>query len=168
MHVFTLLSFTVKSILGCVALYVLKKNNPNLFQDGQIVQKKILEKIEVMSKPLAFIEQNGPQVGIEKLPDQMFSNEYRSPAVNVRNLIPKLESIESLLNESGIDISFNLFVYEKGCVKNMVVSYEKTVNTQRITTNVLLLYRDSTNKPRHNNNTFSLVVENFNNKKAGR
>ena len=148
----------ISSIVGCVALHVYKEYRKSQFSNGEFVTKQEIEKFELLNFPYRFIKEFGPKIGLDCLPTRLFEGDYVFPAVNEDNIAEKLNSIETELNNFGIDISFNLYLLANDKVLTKIISRDRTVTASRITSSVVLCQRSKTNKPRNHNSSFNLLL----------
>lgn len=119
--------------------------------------KKEINEFQLDKYPYRFIKEFGSTIGIASLPKRIFESDYVYPAVNEDNIVGKLNSIETELNNFGIDISFNLYLLADDKVLTKIISSDKTVSASRITSSVVLCQRSKTNKPRNHNTSFNLL-----------
>jgi len=148
----------LSAVVGSVALHVYKSYRKSQFSNGEFLSKKEIESFEIDKYPYRFIKQFGSAIGIDSLPKRLFDGDYAYPAVNEDNIAEKLNSIESELNNYGIDISFNLYLLADDKVLTKIVSADKTVSASRLTSSVILCQRSKTNKPRNHVSSFNLLM----------
>ena len=148
------------SILGCVAMHVYTTLNLSRFQNGEFLTKLELKRCGVLDKPYNFIKRYGTVIGLTAdLPKAIFSREYCFPSVNEGNVWEKINSIEGILQEHGVDISFNLYTLSENKIHNTFVTSEKTVTANRVTSSICILGRSRTSRPRNHNTSFNLVLD---------
>ena len=112
-----------------------------------------------MHQPYSFIKTYGNVViGVADLPKAIFSKEYCYPSVNDENIWEKIQAVEGILQNYGIDISMNLYMLLENKVHNTVITSEKTVSTTRVTSSICMLAKSQTSRPRHHNTSFNLVI----------
>ena len=149
----------ISSIVGCVAMCVLKACLRERFEKGDFINKVELEKLGILDRPYEFIKINGPRTfGIENLPDRLFEKDFVYPAVTEENIAEKLSFAESELNNCGIPISFNLYLLADDRVHTKVVNCEKTTSVSRITSSVIIIQSSNTSKPRSHNTSFNILL----------
>ena len=97
-------------------------------------------------------------MGISDLPDELFLREYCYPMVNENNVWEKLQSAESILQEHGIDVTMNLYMFLEDRVKNTFTTSEKTVSANRVTSSICMVSKSNTNKPRSHVTSFAFMI----------
>lgn len=148
----------ISSIVGCVALHVYKSYRRTEFSSGECITKKEIEELRLDTRPYRFIKKFGSVLGIDGLPKRMFESDYVHPAVNEHNIAEKINSIETELNNFGVDISFNLYLFADDKVLTKIITADKTVTASRLTSSVVLCQRSKTNKPRNHSTSFNLLL----------
>ena len=136
------------SIVGCVAILVYQNVNPMEFSKGEFVTKKKLSSLGILDNPLDFIKQFDPAVGIDELPKSLINPKFASPSISEDNLWEKLDDVENILNEHGIEISFNLYQFHDEKVHSKIVSAKSSMTTSRLSSSVIISTRSQTNRPR--------------------
>ena len=144
--------------MGCVVVHVFKLLTPEKFKNGETVLKSDLKKNWSLYRPYWFLKKYGPQVGITDLPDELFSREYCYPMVNEDNVWDKLQCVESILQEHGIDITINLYMFLEDRVKNTLTTSEKSISANRVTSSICMLGKSATNKPKSHNTSFAFMI----------
>ena len=146
-------------MVGCVAMHILKTLNLSDFQNGQIVTKQLLKRLNILECPYAFIKKYGFEtIGVSDLPKSMFGKDYVFPNVNSQNISEKIQAIEGILQEYGIDISLNFYVLANMRVYNDVISSEKTVTATRSTASVRIGELSCTKRPRRDISSFNILI----------
>ena len=100
----------------------------------------------------------GHLVGIEKLPDSLFSKEFCYPCLNYENIWGKTAAAESLIQEHGLDISFNIYIMASDKVHNSVLRAEKTVTISRLISSVSIYYNSETSRARNHNSSYNFLI----------
>ena len=144
--------------MGCVVVHVYKLITPEKFKNGENVLKSDLKKNWALFRPYWYLKKYGPQVGIRDLPDDLFSREYCYPMVNEENVWDKIQCAESILQEHGIDITINLYMFLEDRVKNTLTTSEKSISVNRVTSSICMLGKSATNKPKNHNTSFAFMI----------
>ena len=89
---------------------------------------------------------------------------FSFPLVNNDNNYQKLESVENILNEHGIDISFNVYTLADDKVHTKIITKDNTLSVSRITSSSLFHIRVIQIDYETIENRYNLMLSNEKNK----